>query len=346
MSGFIPCPVCGFTHVPEERESCPQCDADLVCFRLLGTLSPRSSDPVLNPENDEPALPESPEKTEMPADPHEQAGHQNENTGNGQAGNRKIGNYTLGVLALCVFLISGYTAIRIPDLSDSIHALDARLTQLTSGIELYNGEIDQIRQFSHDIQNNSDRINRHIQKIQTHVQTIDNHIENVGLHVETIRSHHEKIEKRIEKTGKTITKKIKKPLAEKQTRIPAVSFRTGDLPCLKEYHAADTDTLWGIAQDLLGDGVYYPVLLACNPDLNIFKISSRNTLKYPCEKARVPGIYQQVTASKHNRRYLKYTIKPGDTPQSVANRYCSNKTNCFVDGFSFKSGGIIGVFLE
>jgi hypothetical protein len=115
---------------------------------------------------------------------------------------------------------------------------------------------------------------------------------------------------------------------------------------MEEYQAKDTDTLWRIARDLWGSGIYYPVLMACNPDLNIFTINRRDRLMYPCDKTRVRGLYRQITAVKQNRRYWKYTVRPGDTPQSVADRYCSDKNNCFVNGFPFKTGESIGIFLE
>lgn len=117
-------------------------------------------------------------------------------------------------------------------------------------------------------------------------------------------------------------------------------------PCMEEYRAKDTDTLWEIARELFGSGRYYPVLMACNPDLNIFTINRRDSLKYPCDKTRVLEIYRQITAVKQHRRYWKYTVRPGDTPRSVADRYCSDKNNCFVNGFPFKTGAVVGIFIE
>ncbi|MDQ1270503.1 MAG: hypothetical protein QG618_1813, partial [Thermodesulfobacteriota bacterium] len=32
MSVSVTCPVCHFTNIPVDRDTCPQCDADLVCF--------------------------------------------------------------------------------------------------------------------------------------------------------------------------------------------------------------------------------------------------------------------------------------------------------------------------
>lgn len=34
----IVCPICNLEHIPHNREKCPQCDADLTCFKVLDTL--------------------------------------------------------------------------------------------------------------------------------------------------------------------------------------------------------------------------------------------------------------------------------------------------------------------
>ncbi|MEA2083772.1 MAG: LysM peptidoglycan-binding domain-containing protein [Thermodesulfobacteriota bacterium] len=38
MAQEISCPVCGFDHIQRDKEQCPQCDADLTCFKVLDSL--------------------------------------------------------------------------------------------------------------------------------------------------------------------------------------------------------------------------------------------------------------------------------------------------------------------
>ena len=38
MTPEMACPVCGFEHIPGDAENCPQCDADLTCFKALDAL--------------------------------------------------------------------------------------------------------------------------------------------------------------------------------------------------------------------------------------------------------------------------------------------------------------------
>jgi hypothetical protein len=39
MTDRIHCPVCQYARIPRDMDVCPQCDADLTCFRLLDRLS-------------------------------------------------------------------------------------------------------------------------------------------------------------------------------------------------------------------------------------------------------------------------------------------------------------------
>ncbi len=38
MAAELACPVCGLEHIAAERDRCPQCDADLTCFKVLSSL--------------------------------------------------------------------------------------------------------------------------------------------------------------------------------------------------------------------------------------------------------------------------------------------------------------------
>lgn len=47
----IQCQVCQYAHIPRDMETCPQCDADLACFRLLDRLSDMPLEPApVSPE--------------------------------------------------------------------------------------------------------------------------------------------------------------------------------------------------------------------------------------------------------------------------------------------------------
>ncbi|NWH04375.1 LysM peptidoglycan-binding domain-containing protein [Desulfobacter latus] len=300
--GLTSCPICGFSNIPEDRENCPQCDADLVCFRLLEEGFPVPSVPGTDMPETEDAVEQAPP-----------ASSQN-NTG---AWGRGIGICAAVMVVLAILLISWAATHRLAGLAGSVAALDARL-----------GQVDRTHEVSRDIQSTAIRIGNQVNILERRIERMDSRVEKV---VETLISGQKK-------TPEDIDQNQKKEMAGE---IPAAPE-----PCMKKYQAKDTDTLWGIARELWGSGIYYPVLMACNPDLNIFTINRRDRLMYPCDKTRVRELYRQMTAVKQNRWYWKYTVRPGDTPQSVADRYCSDKNNCFVSGFPFKTGETIGIFLE
>ncbi|HKL82351.1 MAG TPA: LysM peptidoglycan-binding domain-containing protein [Desulfobacter sp.] len=303
MDGVGTCPICGFSNIPEDQTTCPQCDADLVCFRLLEEGFPVPAVPGTD-------MPETEEAVEQaaPSSPQNSTG----------AWRRGIWICAAAMVILAIILISWAATRRLAGLAGSVAALDARLGQVE-------GQVDRTHEVSKDIQSTAIRIGNQLKILERRIERMDIRVEKV---VEALIS---------------VQKKTPGDIDQKEMAgdIPAAPE-----PCMEEYQAKDTDTLWGIARDLLGSGIYYPVLMACNPDLNIFTINRRDRLKYPCDKTTVLSMYRQITAVKQNRRYWKYTVRPGDTPQSVADRYCSDKNNCFVSGFPFKTGNAIGIFLE
>jgi len=40
------CPICGFERILTDQENCPQCDADLTCFKVLDSIPEESANPV------------------------------------------------------------------------------------------------------------------------------------------------------------------------------------------------------------------------------------------------------------------------------------------------------------
>jgi hypothetical protein len=91
---------------------------------------------------------------------------------------------------------------------------------------------------------------------------------------------------------------------------------------LESYQALETDTLWGLAKRFYGSGVYYPVLLAHNPDLAIYEIGKKNRVAILKNTGRVKQIYNEITENERGRLYWYYTVRPGDTQVSVRRKYC------------------------
>ena len=297
MAAAVTCPVCGFANIPEDSDSCPQCDSDLVCFRLLDGLSDVPADGAGSPgQNSSAALPNpakpSPSRFVWPACAA-----------------------AAGLLILAVVL--GYTASRF-----------AMMTQAMGGKR--NQGWQRWRQ----------RWKRTALSSGRPARPSGNQS---GASAQVLKAV-----QHLQETPPVATR----PAPQEQPHSPDPAT------CFKQYQAKDTDTLWGISRALYGSGFFYPVLMEHNPDLEIYNISSKDTLRCLCDKTAVPEIYRKITATRHGKRYWKYQIRPQDTRQSVVRRYCpqkpdklgkldkSNENGCLVDEIPFIPGATIGIYLE
>ena len=46
LMGMTTCPICGLERIAPEKTQCPQCDADLTCFKVLDSLPNEPVEPV------------------------------------------------------------------------------------------------------------------------------------------------------------------------------------------------------------------------------------------------------------------------------------------------------------
>ena len=112
MAVTVTCPVCGFTNIPEGSDTCPQCDADLVCFRLLETLSDASV-------NETVVLPEQP--------------GQNTTQNPGEKKYRiSVIMWLAGLLLVFGVLISGYAANRFSIMAGTVEQMQESVTRIAA----------------------------------------------------------------------------------------------------------------------------------------------------------------------------------------------------------------------
>ena len=319
MSHEITCPICLFEHIPQERDTCPQCDSDLVCFRLLEELQGKEKESltILSQEHG-PSVHISPEDAKSV----EPATLQTNNSGTVRNKFQRMRTATAGgilfLVMVSVFVFGHYALSEIKNLVQN---------QGTSLIQDINTQ-----------QKDSIQMHDLLKNLSIRMESLENEIQKLYDLSEKDSEQLHKIADTPQKnlpSSKDDLGKLKNPIPEKQ---PSSCFRV--------YKAREDDTLWEISQKLYGNGIYYPVLLQHNPDLRIYDINSKNILQYLCDKNEVPTIYKSITATKNNRRYWMYTLRPGDTPSTVAKRYCENGKKCFVEDTFPEIGKTIGIFLE
>lgn len=156
-----------------------------------------------------------------------------------------------------------------------------------------------------------------------------------------------RVEELVEMTKKSELKSV--PAVSKiETTIPKTpgNQAKGGTPCFKIYRAKDEDSLWTIARDLYGSGTFYPILLENNPDLHIYSIGSKDSMRYLCDKTLAAHLYKTIVGYKQNRPFWKYRVRSGDTRKGIIKRYCLNQKDCLVEDKPLEPGMTIGVFLE
>ena len=305
MSSEITCPVCQFEHIPHDRDTCPQCDSDLICFRLLDTISDRPVASVPDAEPDIKAVKIHKSKT-----PWQQV------------------LWRLLILTITCFGV--YLGYRFLIMESMVKKIEIDMAQVT-----------------YQVNNNPDKIIKAVEVGTEQIDYLEKRVKELTQLTKDNEIRLGQIMLQKEKGSKSSEREIKilKNPDKSVNNKPAITDRI-DKPCFKIYQAKDEDTLWEISRDLYGSGIFYPILMEHNPDLQVYSIGSKNTLRYLCDKTLAAGVYKTITSMKQNRRYWKYTVRSGDTRKAIIKRYCMNQKDCLVEDKPLKPGMTIGIFLE
>ena len=379
----ITCPICHFEHIPRERDTCPQCDSDLVCFKLLEALQEKSKTSEQDSQVDVLRKSES--------EPHAFLDEETWEDGQtkcpdrqGMAGGKFPWTWLAAAIIFLVVMGSfgGYVLYDLSKIKNMIKHHGTLLNQAILFREKQSlGDYDEFKAFSIKLgrlENQAEKLSNLLDKNRTQLGEIVTMQEKMVCRAGSDPGKIEDtpvgaggVENNVAKARIRVADSINVPSGNDGAVIAMGNGAEGEAPCgprlhlskqskssgneimlektslcFKTYKATDGDTLWDIAQHLYGQGLYYPVLLEHNPDVHIYDINNRSTLRYLCDQGQIPRIYREITAMKNNRRYWKYRLRPGDTRSSVAQRYCPRSKGCFVEDTFPEIGEIIGVFLE
>ncbi len=304
MNSEMICPVCHFGHIPRDKDTCPQCDSDLICFKLLDALPDLPTDSTKSVPSDK-AL-------------NQTVGQEGSGSDVGRTTKSKIpwGGVLLGGILLILVCLVGYTGHRFLAMESMVEKIESHKVQMTATF-------------------NENR-NRRVETLEASTSQM-NHLEK---QVEKLVGMAKENELRL--TPILMKKENMSKISENQDKQKSACFKT--------YRAKEEDTLWTIARDLYGSGIFYPVLMENNPELSVYSIGSKDSIRYMCDKTRVAGVYKTIIGYKQNRPFWKYRVRAGDTRKGIIKRYCLNPKNCLVEDSSLEPvlepGMTIGVFLE
>lgn len=263
MASTQKCPICGIEHIPAEKNQCPQCDADLSCFKILEKIP------------DETAVPEKPSKARM---------------------------LVLYALVLSVILLLGVAVFQLYRFKQLEHLLADQKAYLANSIARADKKSDEKSEklqavellppaaVPHPAANNEQEI-----KDRQQVSEI----------FSTARDGQQKGDNR---------------------QNPDSDFRF--------YEAKEEDTLWDIAEEHYGAGHYYPVLLEHNPHIGIYGIGEGVRLRIMKNTGYIRAIYNKIIIREGNHIFWNYTVREGDTFQSVLMKFYKPEDISQMPGFT------------
>lgn len=324
MTDSIQCPVCGYAHVPQDMETCPQCDSDLTCFRLLESLSDARLKEVPEPQGNAKAD----NISTNPDTPDEKRIVHHKNPVLQPRTEQRLGRWALIVLTIVLVWFFIFTVYRFSVVEHMMQQHKTGLADLGASLENNTLKKEQIFEITKE---KEIALAKDVALKQD--LSLKQDIESLGI---ILRENGTRLN-RIESTLSQI-------LSARLTDPLQASAR--EEPCFKIYHATDQDTLWNIARDLYGSGFLYPVLLVHNPGLHIYTISKKDQLRYFCDTSLAKELYTQIIGKNKDRFYWKYTVQPKDTRAAVMERYCRDQRDCLVDGIFREPGKTIGIYLE
>ncbi len=333
MSSEITCPVCSFAHIPPDEVACPQCDSDLICFKLLDTLG------------------EERLQRSVPDHTKEKRGYK-----------LLWVQLLLGVLLVCLGGYGGYRFSAMDSLVKKIQSDVGQVTHLVNQtphkvskeilqqipsqlpLQLAGQISDQISekvsgQLTEQLSIDLASVTGEVARLEKQVEAL------VGL-AQAPQVQRSQMGSSPEKNGAGAGPELPGHKPENLGNQPKIPGDQPEGPCFKLYQAKEDDTLWDIARDLYGSGIFYPLLMEHNPDASVYGIGSRTTLRYLCDRTLAPPLYREIIGRDQNRPYWKYRVRPGDTRDEIIKRYCRNETDCLVQDKPLTPGMTMGVFLE
>ncbi|MBN1226523.1 MAG: LysM peptidoglycan-binding domain-containing protein [Deltaproteobacteria bacterium] len=169
----------------------------------------------------------------------------------------------------------------------------------------------QIVRLSQLVTENQKELKHYQQSQAQYQQRLEHSYHSLKILLEGLESEKETEEKRGEKKG-----------TEKEE--PSTFFQRF-WPDFFWYKTSDTDTLWDISEVFYQHGRYYPVLMAMNPNIDIFEMKAAQQVKVLKDQGEVLKIYHQFVEKKDQTVIFLYQVREGDTPEGLSQKFYKTK---------------------
>jgi nucleoid-associated protein YgaU len=345
------CPVCGLEGIPPERSQCPQCDADLTCFKILDSLP------------DEPV--------------GRQAGSQKQLIWIGSGGLLAVVLVVLATVNLYrVRQIESRLEDRETAIVESLANLDAKLQQLAversepgqnssvtpalpseasgeTGMRLRQHPMPEAlpRQIQSDSPASTDAAatvpdapGERVRGDETETGTAagtgtsdqdgkavellpgESAIPHQGRIPEAVSAEPPlALDGKTHSLAATVSGMGHADAASIPSREPGDGLhpegRAQAESAFWLYEAHTGDTYWSISRMFYGAGHYYPVLMEHNPEIGLFDVGAGVRMKILKDAGQAKGILRKIVKSEGNRLIWYYTVVAGDTLESIARKF-------------------------
>jgi hypothetical protein len=288
------CPVCDRADLAADLDRCPQCGADLECFRLLDAL-PEPIPPGQKHNQVDGALVDTRlDALQVPIDAHIDAWARS---------NRRLARANLAALvstavltvALLYSLLSRPPTREAPTVSAAPPPAPPALPSQTT-----------------------------LARIDAVAEGLDRRM--VGLR-QGLSAALARIDQRLDTLEGTLRpppSPAERPARESVPVAAPVELAGtdgGEPMASRPYSPRSGDSLWTIARSHLGQGHLYPLLLELNPGLGVELDPADGPIRVPADPRQARARMSDLTVQQGSRQLFRARVLPGDDWQGLAKRY-------------------------
>ncbi len=354
------CPICGFERLQTDQENCPQCDAELTCFKVLDSITEESANPTFATQSSIVAIQREPsiatleqellapatavsgapiEKISPASDTPLSKQESKQNISKTSSGIKKSWiswNLAAAMLTFAVILIAivaVFQLYHLRRLEFGLQENSRNQKKIASNSELKKRLPEQVS--SELAQLNTTKADSTLIEEKTHLKDgILKPKKQSEFSESKVNTDGTRDDKSISLLDKS---KLIKPYGKSDSGQSKL-FNSGSIenqaePKIEENFSEHDfqsiiiktgDTLKSVAETYYGVAKYYPLVIMLNPDLPI-NLQDGRRLKILNDRRKAAEIFRKTTSKIGNRLYFNYTITQSDTLKGISLKFYRSK---------------------